>query len=124
MPLFPGTGALSEAGVGNIWNAPLRAGDAAERFREAFTGRILGPLHNFAPDIVIISAGFDAHRRDPLGGLELVEADFMWATEEIAKMADRHAKGRIVSMLEGGYDLEALAKSVGVHLRTLMDVGA
>jgi acetoin utilization deacetylase AcuC-like enzyme len=124
MPLFPGTGALMETGVGNIWNAPLRAGDGAERFREAFTGRILGPLHNFAPDIVIISAGFDAHRRDPLGGLELVEADFMWATEEIAKMADRHAKGRIVSMLEGGYDLEALAKSVGVHVRTLMDVGA
>jgi acetoin utilization deacetylase AcuC-like enzyme len=124
MPLFPGTGELSETGVGNIWNAPLRAGDGGERFREAFTARILGPLHNFGPDIVIISAGFDAHRRDPLGGLELVEADFMWATEEVAKIAATHAQGRIVSMLEGGYDLEALAKSVGVHVRTLMDVGA
>jgi acetoin utilization deacetylase AcuC-like enzyme len=124
MPLFPGTGALGETGVGNIWNAPLRAGDGGEKFREAFRERILDPLHNFAPDIVIISAGFDAHRRDPLGGLELVEADFMWATEEVAKVADKHAHGRIVSMLEGGYDLEALAKSVGVHVRTLMDVGA
>jgi acetoin utilization deacetylase AcuC-like enzyme len=124
MPLFPGTGALNETGVGNIWNAPLREGDDGAVFREAFTQRILGPLHNFAPDIVIISAGFDAHRRDPLGGLQLVEADFMWATEELAKIADRHAKGRMVSMLEGGYDLEGLAKSVAVHVRTLMDAGA
>jgi acetoin utilization deacetylase AcuC-like enzyme len=124
MPLFPGTGALSETGVGNIWNAPLREGDDGEVFRQAFTGRILDALHNFAPDIVIISAGFDAHKRDPLGGLELVEADFMWATEELAKIADRHAKGRVVSMLEGGYDLEGLAKSVAVHVRTLMDAGA
>jgi acetoin utilization deacetylase AcuC-like enzyme len=123
MPLFPGTGALNETGVGNIWNAPLRAGDGGETFREAFTGRILHSLHNFAPDLVIISAGFDAHRRDPLGGLELVEADFMWATEEVAKIADRHAGGRIVSLLEGGYDLEGLAKSVAVHVRTLMDAG-
>ncbi len=124
MPLFPGTGALAETGVGNIWNAPLRAGDGGETFQEAVTGRILGPLHNFGPDLVIISAGFDAHRRDPLGGLNLVEADFMWATLEIANIAAKHSHGRIVSMLEGGYDLEALAKSVGVHVRTLMDVGA
>lgn len=124
MPLFPGTGALNETGVGNIWNAPLRAGDGGETFREAFTSRILTSLHNFAPDVIIISAGFDAHRRDPLGGLELVEADFMWATEELAKIADRHAKARIVSLLEGGYDLEGLAKSVAVHVRTLMDAGA
>ncbi|MGQ0672036.1 MAG: histone deacetylase family protein [Hyphomicrobium sp.] len=121
MPLFPGTGAVSEAGVGNIWNAPLREGDAGDVFKEAFTSRILGPLHNFAPDLVVISAGFDAHRRDPLGGLQLVEADFMWATEELAKIADRHSRGRVVSMLEGGYDLEGLAKSVAVHVRTLMD---
>jgi acetoin utilization deacetylase AcuC-like enzyme len=124
MPLFPGTGALSETGAGNIWNAPLREGDGGETFREAVTARILGPLHNFGPDIVVISAGFDAHKRDPLGGLRLVEADFMWATEEIARIAGQHAKGRIVSLLEGGYDLEALAKSAGVHVRTLMDVGA
>ena len=124
MPLFPGTGALNETGAGNIWNAPLRAGDDGKIFKEAFTSRILNSLHNFAPDMVIISAGFDAHRRDPLGGLELVEADFMWATEELAKIADRHAKGRIVSLLEGGYDLEGLAKSVAVHVRTLMDAGS
>ncbi len=124
MPLFPGTGALGETGVGNIWNAPLRAGDGGETFQEAITGRILGSLHNFGPDLIIISAGFDAHRRDPIGGLNLVEADFMWATLEIAKIAEKHCHGRIVSMLEGGYDLEALAKSVGVHVRTLMDVGA
>ena len=124
MPLFPGSGALNESGVGNIWNAPLREGDAGDVFREAFTSRILTPLHNFAPDVVVISAGFDAHKRDPLGGLQLVEADFMWATEELSKIAARHAKGRVVSMLEGGYDLEGLAKSVAVHVRTLMDAGA
>jgi len=124
MPLFPGTGDLSETGVGNIWNAPLRAGDAGEAFREAFTSRILGPLHNFGPDLIVISAGFDAHKHDPLGGLRLVEADFMWATEAIGKAAERHCQGRIVSMLEGGYDLDALAKSVAVHVRTLMDLGS
>ncbi|MDX2307233.1 MAG: histone deacetylase family protein [Hyphomicrobium sp.] len=124
MPLFPGTGALGETGVGNIFNAPLREGDDGVQFREAFRSRILDPLHNFGPDIVIISAGFDAHKRDPLGGLRLVEADYMWATEELGKQADTHSGRRIVSLLEGGYDLEALARSVGVHVRTLMDVGA
>lgn len=124
MPLFPGTGALSETGVGNIWNAPLREGDAGETFRDAFTNRILGPLHNFGPDLIVISAGFDAHKRDPLGGLKLVEADFIWATEQLGKTAASHCRGRIVSMLEGGYDLDALAKSVAVHVRTLMDIGS
>jgi acetoin utilization deacetylase AcuC-like enzyme len=123
MPLFPGTGALNETGVGNIFNAPLRAGDGGERFREAFESRILPGLHGFAPDIVIISAGFDAHRADPLANLELVESDFMWATEKLADMAKQHANGRVVSMLEGGYDLTALARSVAVHVKTLMDVG-
>jgi acetoin utilization deacetylase AcuC-like enzyme len=123
MPLFPGTGALGETGVGNVWNAPLRAGDGGERFREAFESRILPALHNFGPDILLISAGFDAHQADPLGNLQLVEADYMWATERLANMAKRHAGGRIVSMLEGGYDLTALAKSVAVHVKTLMDVG-
>lgn len=124
MPLFPGTGALRETGVGNIWNAPLRAGDNGETFREAFEGRILKALRNHSPDVIIISAGFDAHRRDPLGGLQLVEEDFGWATEELAKIAAKHAKGRIVSMLEGGYDLEGLAKSTGLHVKKLMDAGA
>jgi len=124
MPLFPGSGALGETGVGNIWNAPLRAGDDGATFRDAFSERILKPLHNHAPDFVIISAGFDAHRRDPLGGLQLVEDDFGWATEELSKIAAKHAGGRLVSMLEGGYDLTGLSQSVGVHVAKLMDVGA
>jgi acetoin utilization deacetylase AcuC-like enzyme len=121
MPLYPGTGALSETGVGNIWNAPLRPNDGGEQFRDAMRSRILPALRNFGPDIVLISAGFDAHEADPLANLRLVEADFAWATEELAELAERHAKGRIVSMLEGGYDLAALARSVAVHVKKLMD---
>lgn len=124
MPLFPGTGAVTERGVGNINNAPLRAGDAGDRFREAFESRILPALHDFGPDILIISAGFDAHQADPLANLRLVEADYLWATEKLADMAKRHCNGRIVSMLEGGYDLNALARSVAVHVKALMDAGA
>ena len=124
MPLFPGTGALAETGVGNIFNAPLRAGDTGERFRDAFESRILPALHDFGPDLVVISAGFDAHQADPLANLRLVEADFSWATEKVADMAGRHCHGRVVSLLEGGYDLNALARSVAVHVKTLMDVGA
>ena len=120
MPLFPGTGALRETGVGNIFNAPLRAGDGRERFEDAFRSRILLPLHNFAPDLLLISAGFDAHHRDPLGGLELTEEDFHWATESLTEVARRHANGRIVSMLEGGYDLTGLANSVAAHVTALM----
>lgn len=124
MPLFPGTGAVSERGVGNIHNAPLRARDGGEQFREAVESRILPALHDFGPDILIISAGFDAHQADPLANLRLVEADFLWATEKLAAMAKRHCNGRIVSMLEGGYDLNALARSVAVHVKALMDAGA
>jgi acetoin utilization deacetylase AcuC-like enzyme len=123
MPLFPGTGALNETGTDNIFNAPLSEGDGRNQFEAAFRERILGPLHNFAPDIVFISAGFDAHQDDPLGGLRLVEADFKWATEQLAEMARRHANGRIVSMLEGGYNLTGLARSVAVHVKTLMETG-
>ena len=123
MPLFPGTGAFSETGVGNIFNAPLREGDARPKFEEAFRERILQPLRNFGPDVVLISAGFDAHQSDPLGGLQLVEADFMWATEQLAEVARRHANGRLVSMLEGGYNLTGLARSVAVHVKTLMETG-
>jgi acetoin utilization deacetylase AcuC-like enzyme len=124
MPLFPGTGALNETGVGNIFNAPLRAGDSGERFREAVESRILPALHNFGPDLILVSAGFDAHQDDPLANLRLVEADFMWATEKLADAARQHCHGRIVSLLEGGYHLRALARSVAVHVETLMDVGA
>jgi len=124
MPLYPGTGALSETGVGNIWNAPLRAGDGGEKFSEAFMERVLPALHDFGPDLILISAGFDAHEADPLANLRLVEKDFMWATEKLADAAERHCRGRMVSMLEGGYDLTALARSVGVHVRVLMEAGA
>ena len=124
MPLFPGTGAVTETGVGNIWNAPLRAGDGGEVFREAFENRILPKLSAHRPDLILISAGFDAHERDPLGSLRLVEDDFAWATSKIVEIADKSCEGKVVSMLEGGYDLDGLAKSVGAHVKVLMDAGA
>ncbi len=120
MPLYPGTGAVSESGVGNIWNAPLRPYDAGDRFRDAFESRILPALDNFGPDIVLVSAGFDAHADDPLANLRLKEADFAWATEALMKAARRHAGGRLISMLEGGYNLEALGRSVAAHVKALM----
>ena len=123
MPLYPGTGALSETGVGNICNAPLRPGDDGRPFREAFESRILPALKSFGPDFLLISAGFDAHRDDPLANLALVEADFAWATEQLSEVARRQAGGRLVSVLEGGYNLAALARSVGVHVKGLMDAG-
>ena len=123
MPLYPGTGALRETGVGNIWNAPLRPGDGGDPFKEAFESRILPSLRDFAPDIVLVSAGFDAHRDDPLANLQLTEPDFGWATAKITEVAEKHAQGRLVSMLEGGYNLAALAKSVAVHVNVLMDAG-
>ena len=124
MPLYPGTGALSETGVGNVWNAPLRPGDGGDRFKEAMESRILPNLRNFSPDIVLISAGFDAHADDPLANLRLTEPDFAWATSKIAEIAAKHAGGRLVSMLEGGYNLAALARSVGVHVKALMEAGS
>jgi acetoin utilization deacetylase AcuC-like enzyme len=117
---IPGTGAPSETGVGNICNAPLRPGDGGREFRETLRGRILPALKDFHPDLIIVSAGFDAHRNDPLGGLELDEADFAWATLHLMEAADRHCGGRLVSMLEGGYDLKGLAGSVAVHVQALM----
>ena len=123
MPLYPGTGALNETGVGNIWNAPLRPGDDGRPFREAFESRILPNLKSFGPDLVLISAGFDAHRDDPLANLALVEADFAWATEQLTEVAHRQSGGRLVSVLEGGYNLAALGRSVAVHVERLMDAG-
>jgi acetoin utilization deacetylase AcuC-like enzyme len=120
MPLFPGTGAAYETGVGNIFNAPLHAGDGGKRFREAFEQRILPALHDFGPDLLLISAGFDAHRDDPLANIELSEEDFVWVTEALLEQARRHAGGRVVSVLEGGYNLQALASSAAAHIRTLM----
>jgi acetoin utilization deacetylase AcuC-like enzyme len=120
MPLYPGTGALSETGVGNIFNAPLRPGDGGAQFREAFEARVLPSLRSFSPDLIVISAGFDAHEADPLANLRLKEEDFAWATERIVEIASKQAGGRLISMLEGGYDLAALARSVGVHVKALM----
>ena len=120
MPLFPGTGAPSETGTGNIFNAPLSPGDGPAEFKEAMRERILPEVRAFAPDIVLISAGFDAHSRDPLAQINLEADDFAWATTELMDIADKSAKGRVVSLLEGGYDLKGLAVSAAAHIRQLM----
>jgi acetoin utilization deacetylase AcuC-like enzyme len=120
MPLYPGTGAPSERGVGNIVNVPLRPMSGSEEFRKAFTNIILPALETFRPELVIISAGFDAHRDDPLAQLMLAEADYAWCTERLVEIARKHAQGRIVSSLEGGYDLDALAGSAAAHVAALM----
>jgi acetoin utilization deacetylase AcuC-like enzyme len=122
---YPYSGDIEETGINNnIVNAPLPAGAGGEEFREAYRSIILPALHNFAPDLLMISAGFDAHRDDPLGQLELVEDDFRWVTEQLAEAAATHAKGRIVSILEGGYNLKALAGSTAAHVLALMAAGA
>ena len=122
MPLFPGTGAMSERGeYDNIVNAPLRAGDWGDTFREALEIAVFPRLQNFAPDLIVISAGFDAHRLDPLANLNLLEADFSWATHKIMDIADLKSAGRIISVLEGGYALQSLASSVAAHVTALME---
>ena len=121
MPLYPGTGAKSERGNhDNIVNAPLRAGDGGERFREAVESALIPRLRTFAPGLLMISAGFDAHTRDPLANLNLVEDDFGWVTRKLMDVADETCEGRIVSLLEGGYDLQGLARSVDAHVTALM----
>jgi acetoin utilization deacetylase AcuC-like enzyme len=121
MPLYPGTGAVSERGEHNtIVNAPLRAGDGGDAFREAFETVILPRLRDFKPDILVISAGFDAHTRDPLANLNLLEADYTWVTKKLMDIADDSAQGRIVSVLEGGYDLQGLSRSAAAHVTALM----
>jgi len=121
MPLYPGTGAANERGEHDtIVNAPLKPGAGGEAFRAAFEQKILPRLGDFAPELIVISAGFDAHMRDPLANLNLAEEDFGWATRRIMDIADRCAGGRVVSVLEGGYDLEALANSAAAHVIALM----
>lgn len=121
MPLYPGTGAASERGQhGTIVNAPLRAGDGSEAFRDAMETALLPRIAAFAPDLIIISAGFDAHWRDPLANLNLREPDFAWATQKLMAIADRSCSGRVVSILEGGYDLEGLSRSAAAHVMALM----
>jgi acetoin utilization deacetylase AcuC-like enzyme len=119
-PLYPGTGSASETGVGNIVNAPLRPMAGSSQFRAAMRERILPALEAFRPEFLLISAGFDAHRSDPLAQLLLDEEDYAWVTERLLDIASRHAGGRLVSALEGGYDLPALGASVAAHIRVLM----
>ncbi|MDT8265176.1 histone deacetylase family protein, partial [Roseomonas sp. DSM 102946] len=121
MPLYPGTGAASERGMGNILNVALPPGAKGDEFRAAWSERILPAVEGFSPGLILVSAGFDAHARDPLAHLRLTEADFAWVTGEICAVARRVCGGRVVSMLEGGYDLDALARSVAAHVRALMD---
>ena len=121
-PLYPGTGMASEKGVAdNILNVPLPPHAGSKEFRAAFSDTVLPALESFAPQFVFISAGFDAHRGDPLGEMELTEDDFGWATSEICAVAGRCCQGRVVSALEGGYDLDALARSAAAHVRALME---
>jgi acetoin utilization deacetylase AcuC-like enzyme len=121
MPLYPGTGAASERGEhGTIVNIPLLAGTESGEFRDPFEIELLPRVEAFAPELIIISAGFDAHWRDPLANLNLDETDFAWATQKLMAIADKSAGGRIVSVLEGGYDLEALSKSAAAHVTALM----
>lgn len=119
MPLFPGTGAASETGVGNIVNAPLPPMSGGAEMREAFENRVLPALRLHEPQLVMISAGFDAHRDDPLASLNWTPEDFRWATERIAEIAAECCEGRLVSTLEGGYDLDGLATSLAAHLDVL-----
>jgi acetoin utilization deacetylase AcuC-like enzyme len=120
-PHYPGTGSVQERGeYNNLVNAPLKAGAGSAEFRAAFEEVIIPALDRFRPELLMISAGFDAHYRDPLAQIELTEDDFAWATEALVGVARRHAGGRIVSLLEGGYDLAALAFSAAAHVRVLM----
>lgn len=121
MPLYPGTGATDEHGVGNIFNAPLCPGAGSAEFRQAWDQQLLPQLFAFAPQLVLISTGFDAHQRDPLANLNVEAADFAWLTSRLVEIAKAHAQGRIVSSLEGGYDLPALGECVGAHVAALMD---
>lgn len=122
-PLYPGTGAESFTGVGNICNATLPPGSGGAEMREAYETRIFPALEAFRPDFLLISAGFDADYRDPLGGLNWRPGDFAWLTGRLCEIADKHCDGRVVSMLEGGYDRQGLATGVAAHVETLMAAG-
>ena len=124
MPLYPGTGHPDERGAhGQIVNVPLRSGSGGAEMRAAYEAQVFPALEAFAPEFLLISAGFDAHHADPLADLTWTEADFAWLTRELMALADRHAKGRVVSTLEGGYDLQALEDSVAAHLGAMKGRG-
>jgi len=118
-PLFPGTGAENETGVGNIFNATLKAGTKSKEFFEIFNQKVLKPIDKFKPEVILISAGFDAHKRDPLANINLESEDFFKITKNIIDIANIHSKGRVISFLEGGYDLQALSESIIEHLNAL-----
>ena len=121
-PLYPGTGDHSETGPHNtVLNLPLRAGTGSAAYRRVVTDHILPRIDAFAPQMILVSAGFDAHRADPLANLALIEDDFAWITRELCRLADRHCAGRVVSSLEGGYDLDALGASAAAHVAALME---
>ena len=121
MPLYPGTGSKSERGnFDNIINCPLIAGDGSSEFRAAISEVILPGLLTFQPDLLLVSAGFDAHMNDPLAGLNLQDGDYAWVTKQLLEIADKFANGRFISTLEGGYDLLALTSSVASHVEELL----
>jgi acetoin utilization deacetylase AcuC-like enzyme len=121
MPLYPGTGAAHETGVGNVLNVPLRDGDGGKAFRDVMDRVVLPRVEDFAPEFLLISAGFDAHKDDPLAGLNLVADDFSWVTRRLCDLAATHCQGRVVSALEGGYDLAALGASARAHVDVLKE---
>jgi acetoin utilization deacetylase AcuC-like enzyme len=121
-PFYPGT-RLNQA-ASNILHAPLRAGDGSDAFRTLYTERILPAVEVFAPQMIFISAGFDGHREDDMSGLKLVDEDYIWVSEQVAALASRYASGRIVSLLEGGYALQALGRCATHHIATLLKAGA
>ena len=118
-PLFPGTGAEDETGVGNIFNAPIKSGTEGTEYLKIFESKIIQPLDKFKPEVILISAGFDAHFRDPLANINLESTDYFKITKKITELANIHSKGRIISFFEGGYDLQALSESIKEHLIAL-----
>jgi len=120
MPNYPGTGYQSETGVGNIVNVPLATGDSGEKFREKYQQLIFPALKQFKPELILLSAGFDAHKDDPLASIQLEKQDYQWLTKEIMKIANSCCDGKIISVLEGGYNLYALAECVSAHMAELM----
>lgn len=119
LPLYPGTGQVEETGCGNILNLPLAPGDGSKAFRRIWSRLGLPAIHSFAPDLILVSAGFDAHQRDPLGQIELQDADYHWITQQICDLATDSCQGRVASVLEGGYDLQALATAGRAHVQAL-----
>ncbi|MDD2722874.1 MAG: histone deacetylase family protein [Methylovulum sp.] len=122
MPHYPGTGDPSETGAGNMINVPLTAGDTGVEFRAKYQSQILPALEHFKPQLLLVSAGFDAHSDDPLSGIRLIEDDYRWVTLALKNIAERHCQGRLVSVLEGGYNLKALGECVTAHVGVLMGI--